>query len=298
MLCRIIIVCFHITRYHNYPRYWCTVLFLSFQTDRSRQTVQTQIRSSLIRVCTVCYFVYIFWTHFSTVKPRCSNFRMITTIFSVSEFLGFLLYSAYTQQLPIFSSSHLNCLIWNNSNQQAQQTKTWLQRLYYCFCIEITASRQRTAKAQIRQCRCFDWCRPLLFIFCMNRFCHVAAHCLGLPSLKTVDCLLRNFICEFHYHEREPNAQSFHQVSQDMIKPTKWHMRPAKTQISLGICPVWSESSLCAQLVAKEPSFLHADSEDSDQTGRMIWVFAGCTLILLVLSCPGSNKLYEAPDNQ
>ena len=31
-----------------------------------------------------------------------------------------------------------------------------------------------------------------------------------------------------------------------MTKPTKWHMRPAKTQISLGIRPVWSESSLSA----------------------------------------------------
>ena len=28
--------------------------------------------------------------------------------------------------------------------------------------------------------------------------------------------------------------------------------------------PVWSESSLYAQWVAKNPSFLHADSEDSD----------------------------------
>ena len=43
-------------------------------------------------------------------------------------------------------------------------------------------------------------------------------------------------------------------------------VRPAKIQISRGICPVWSESSLCAQLVAKDQSFLHADSEDSDQT--------------------------------
>ena len=42
-------------------------------------------------------------------------------------------------------------------------------------------------------------------------------------------------------------------------------VRQAKTQISLGIRPVWSESSLCAQWVDKEPSFLHADSEDSDQ---------------------------------
>ena len=68
-------------------------------------------------------------------------------------------------------------------------------------------------------------------------------------------------------------------------------MRPAKTQISLGIRPVWSESSLCAQWVANGPSFLHADSENSDQTGRMprlIWVFAGRTLTLLVLSWGGS----------
>ena len=63
-------------------------------------------------------------------------------------------------------------------------------------------------------------------------------------------------------------------------KKTKWHVCPAKTQISLGIRPVWSESSLCTQWVAKDPSFLHADSKDSDQTGqmpRLIKVFAGRT---------------------
>ena len=47
-----------------------------------------------------------------------------------------------------------------------------------------------------------------------------------------------------------------------MTKPTKWHVRPAKTQVSLGIRPVWSVSSSCAQLVAKDLSFLHADSEN------------------------------------
>ena len=53
----------------------------------------------------------------------------------------------------------------------------------------------------------------------------------------------------------------------------------------------WSESSLCAQWVAKGPMFLHAESEDSNQTGwmpRLIWVFAGRTLTLLVLSWCGS----------
>ena len=29
------------------------------------------------------------------------------------------------------------------------------------------------------------------------------------------------------------------------------------------------DPSLCVQWVAKVPTFLHADSEDSDQTGRM-----------------------------
>ena len=74
-------------------------------------------------------------------------------------------------------------------------------------------------------------------------------------------------------------------------KTNKMTVRPAETQISLGIRPVWSESSLCAQWVAKYPSFLHAGSESSDQTGRLprlIWVFAGHTYHLLVLSRGGS----------
>ena len=108
-------------------------------------------------------------------------------------------------------------------------------------------------------------------------------------------------------------------MSHDMTKPTKWlctlctlrRLRLAwasaqsslsvwrnlgslatKTQISLGTRPVWSESLLCAQWVAKDPRFLHTDIEDSNQTGRMprlIWVFTGCTLTLLVLSCRCSN---------
>ena len=51
-------------------------------------------------------------------------------------------------------------------------------------------------------------------------------------------------------------------------KTNKMTVCPAKTQMSLGIQPVWSESLLCAQCVAKDPSFLHADSKDSDQTGH------------------------------
>ena len=66
---------------------------------------------------------------------------------------------------------------------------------------------------------------------------------------------------------------------------------PSKTQISLGIHPVWSESLLSAwrKLGSLVTHWVH--SKDSDQTGqmpRLIWIFAGHTLILLVLSCHGS----------
>ena len=60
-------------------------------------------------------------------------------------------------------------------------------------------------------------------------------------------------------------------------KTNKMTVGPAKTHISLGIRPVWSVSLLCTQWIAKDPRFLYADSEDSDQSGRMprlIWVFA------------------------
>ena len=58
-------------------------------------------------------------------------------------------------------------------------------------------------------------------------------------------------------------------------------VRSAKTQIGQS-----DQSSLCTQWVAKDTKFCHADSEDSDQTGRtpkLIRVFAGRT-VLLVLS--------------
>ena len=70
------------------------------------------------------------------------------------------------------------------------------------------------------------------------------------------------------------------EMSRLMTKPTKWHVRPAKTQISLGIRPVWSESSLSAWRKLRSLATHWAHSEDSDQTGwmpRLIWVFAGRT---------------------
>ena len=98
---------------------------------------------------------------------------------------------------------------------------------------------------------------------------------------------------------------SYYHMSRIMTKLTKWHVRPAKIQLSLGIHPVWSESSLCARWVAKIPMLLHADSEYFDQTGRMpglIWAFAGRTghfvgfvmLRLLFKSFPGYEFSHDS----
>ena len=80
-------------------------------------------------------------------------------------------------------------------------------------------------------------------------------------------------------------------MSRLMTKQTKWHVRPAKTQIYLGIKPVRLESLLSARRKLGSLATHWAHSEDSDQTGwmpRLIWVSAGRTVILLVLSWDGS----------
>ena len=95
----------------------------------------------------------------------------------------------------------------------------------------------------------------------------------------------------FYYHTALKVPTS---ANEPHDKTNKMSVRPAKTQTSLGIHPVWSESLLCTKWVAKDPRFLHVDSEDIDQTGwmpRLIWVFAGRTVTLLVLSCCGSYLL-------
>ena len=74
----------------------------------------------------------------------------------------------------------------------------------------------------------------------------------------------------------EPIYEPWHDQTNKVI------VRLAKIQISLGICPVWSESSLCIQWVSKDPGFLHADSEDSDQTGRMHSHIVGFVMLRLM----------------
>ena len=52
-------------------------------------------------VYTVCHSVCIFWTHYSMVEPHCSNFRIITAIFRLSE-LGILQYVSFMLVFSVF----------------------------------------------------------------------------------------------------------------------------------------------------------------------------------------------------
>ena len=87
-------------------------------------------------------------------------------------------------------------------------------------------------------------------------------------------------------------------MSCGMTKSTKWVCAQRRLR-SAWASTQSDQSSLCAQWIAKDPSFLHAESKDSDQTGRiprLIWVLAGGTLIVLVLSCHGSIILMSKQD--
>ena len=77
-----------------------------------------------------------------------------------------------------------------------------------------------------------------------------------------------------------------------MTKSTKWVCAQQRLRSA------WASAKLIRVFaVAKDPRLLHADSEDSDQTGlmpRLIWVFAGRTLILLVWSFRSSNTCWDS----
>ena len=61
------------------------------------------------------------------------------------------------------------------------------------------------------------------------------------------------------------------------------HVRPAKIQISLCICTVWSESSPSAFCIAKGTKFLYADNED----------WSVCANVQVDLSLPSWKHAYS-----
>ena len=179
----------------------------------------------------------------------------------------------------------------------------------------MVLSKWQITKTLIRLHVHAGWSASLSFAYGINRFSHDAAHFtlsfINLQGYYDAECMIPPGLTVYHNDGKFSDGLTrsslimvctvCHSVCIFwthclMVKPheprhdktNKVSVRPAKTQISLGICPVWSESSLSAWRNLGSLATHWAHSEDSDQTGRMprlIWVFAGRTLTLLVLSC-------------
>ena len=106
---------------------------------------------------------------------------------------------------------------------------------------------------------------------------------------------------QFSYYTIEPAAQNkgSDQTARGSYEPphdktNKMPVRSAKTQISLGIRPVWSESSLCAQWVGMIPAFFMRTAKTLIRLGECPgWTEYSLSAhaILLVLSWGGSITL-------
>ena len=165
-----------------------------------------------------------------------------------------------------------------------------------------------------------SWSASLLFTYCKNRFSHdVALMAPAITSIsmtgnwKTSCCLLTWGLLLHRYMTLIFRIRgclklfflrkciAICDLLNDHNKHDKW---AASYQNQQSDCapsedsdqPVWSGSSLSAwrKLGSLATHWVH--SKDSDQTGRMprlIWVFAGRTVTLLVLSWGGSNRSWQ-----
>ena len=84
---------------------------------------------------------------------------------------------------------------------------------------------------------------------------------------------------------RQHGCITDHHLSCLMTKPTKW-LRPAKTQISLGICPVWSHPPSLIRVFAVR-SMVSLETKPSSCGQRRLLLSLGAHAILLVLSWCG-----------
>ena len=144
-------------------------------------------------------------------------------------------------------------------------TLSWIRDVHLNF-LEVWSQGQGSEETDSNKWLTFFW---LPFEITLMLICIVA---VLLPKLKIRITVVSTITRELKGRQKVSN------LSQRMTKPIKWNVRPAKTMISLGIRPVWSESSLSARRKLGSWATHGADSEDSDQTGRMprpIWVYAG-----------------------
>ena len=71
-------------------------------------------------------------------------------------------------------------------------------------------------------------------------------------------------------------------ISFNMRRRPFWHMLPAKIQIRLRECAVWSESMLGEFWITNKTKFLHPDNKDSARMRRLIWIMSEGTFYDIV----------------
>ena len=156
----------------------------------------------------------------------------------------------------------------------------------------------------------FAYCKSGNFIFANNvkrRICHAKNLRLGYDfpisvNNRVISPFCKDFIftklriCKvsrkLNPHENFQIYSSWAMTWHD--KTSKMSMSQAKTQISLGILPVWLEYLLCTKWVTKATNFLYAGSEDPDLSElmpKLIRVFLWSRPTLLVLPCGHSSQI-------
>ena len=162
--------------------------------------------------------------------------------------------------------------------------------LVYCFVEEI----------KYEEMLCCD-CVIILYSWISDSW--LSANCPSDNRLSILQCLTKKVdVCHGNFVDFVEatlvvtftgNSSTWPHVpymSRDMTKPTKWGCAHRRLGIAWASAQS-DQSSLSAWRNLGSLATHWAHSEDSDQTGRMprlIWVFAGRTATLLVLSCRGS----------
>ena len=141
-----------------------------------------------------------------------------------------------------------------------------------------------------------------------NESWHVNGTWLLVSIISFFHCLIRGFTahstklksCQNCSHTERDCRNKGGNLSRDMIKPTKWvcaqrRLRSAWADAQADLSLRWAHSHFVGFVMSWLTCPCHSEADvQRCQNGRMprlIWVFAGRTAILLVLSCRGSHVL-------
>ena len=105
--------------------------------------MQTKIRL-LPKVQYDYYSRFIFWMHFSMVTGHCSNFRVITTIFSGVKFFSKKIYGKLMSSPPEFEKSVILSLCSESLFQFCNLLLQLLQFHSICHCIACSLNKLKS----------------------------------------------------------------------------------------------------------------------------------------------------------